>query len=545
MSYAECASESHKEKAFCEYMERELADMGIPFERQMPGNEVVTDGWNILAKVPGIPGMKPFLFVFHHTIFLICIYHGKGIKMSNDKQKTDKSMNPFVPLVLMILACAAVSYFVIPGTYERATVDGVTRVLADSYHATERTPVSFFGIFRSIPEGLTAAANMMFCVMLIGGIVEIYKRTNTVGAAINSILKISEKMSSHVIIAVVMIAFFIFGGILGWSEQIIPFVPIIISLALSLGYDSLVGMAISGFACLISFAVAPFNIYTVGISDTIAELPMFSGWELRFAALICVCMLSLFWVMRYAKMVKADPSKSLVKHIDTSSLCIPVDPGLTFDLRRKISAAALAASILVTIYGLLNLGWSYTEMAATFMIGGVVTAIVNRVNLDRSINMVLDGCKGAFSGALIIGIARAVQWTMTNGGLVDPLVHGLSNLMDSASAYVSTVGMFIVNFFVNALIPSGSGQATAIMPIMVPLADMLHITRQTAVLAFQFGDGISNTFWFTNGTLLIYLSLGKVPLKSWYKFILPLQGLFLIVQLIFLFVAVQIGYGPF
>ena len=241
----------------------------------------------------------------------------------------------------------------------------------------------------------------------------------------------------------------------------------------------------------------------------------------------------------------ADPSKSLVKDVDTSSLRIPVDPGLKFDLPKKVSVISLTISILVTIYGILNLSWSYTEMAATFMIGGIVSAAINRVNLDDGINMVLDGARGAFSGALIIGVARAVQWTMTNGGLVDPLVHGLSNLMRSASAYVSTVGMFIVNFFVNALIPSGSGQATAVMPIMVPLADMLHITRQTAVLAFQFGDGISNTFWFTNGTLLIYLSLGKVPLKSWYKFILPLHGLFLILQLIFLFVAVQIGYGPF
>lgn len=243
--------------------------------------------------------------------------------------------------------------------------------------------------------------------------------------------------------------------------------------------------------------------------------------------------------------MKADPSKSLVKDVDTSSLRIPVDPGLKFDLPKKVSVISLTISILVTIYGILNLSWSYTEMAATFMIGGIVSAAINRVNLDDGINMVLDGARGAFSGALIIGVARAVQWTMTNGGLVDPLVHGLSNLMRSASAYVSTVGMFIVNFFVNALIPSGSGQATAVMPIMVPLADMLHITRQTAVLAFQFGDGISNTFWFTNGTLLIYLSLGKVPLKSWYKFILPLHGLFLILQLIFLFVAVQIGYGPF
>lgn len=465
--------------------------------------------------------------------------------MTKESKKESKALNPFVPLVLMILACAIVSYFVKPGVYDRETVDGVTRVLADSYHATERTPVSFFNIFRSIPEGLTASANMMFCVMLIGGIVEIYKRTNTVGAAINSVLKTSEKLNSQVIIAVVMVVFFIFGGILGWSEHIIPFVPIIVSLAISLGYDSLVGMAISGFACLISFAVAPFNVYTVGISHTIAELPMFSGWQLRFAALFCVWGLSLFWVMRYAKKVKANPSLSLVRDVDTSSLRIPVDPNLSFDMPKKVSVIALLISILVTIYGILNLSWSYTEMAATFMIGGVVAAVVNRVKLDTAINMILDGCRGAFSGALIIGVARAVQWTMTNGGLVDPLVHGLSNLMRSASAYMSTVGMFIVNFFVNALIPSGSGQATAVMPIMVPLADMLNITRQTAVLAFQFGDGISNTFWFTNGTLLIYLSLGKVPLKSWYKFILPLHGMFVIVQLLFLFIAVKTGYGPF
>lgn len=465
--------------------------------------------------------------------------------MTKESKKESKALNPFVPLVLMILACAIVSYFVKPGVYDRETVDGVTRVLADSYHATERTPVSFFNIFRSIPEGLTASANMMFCVMLIGGIVEIYKRTDTVGAAINSVLKTSEKLNSQVIIAVVMVVFFIFGGILGWSEHIIPFVPIIVSLAISLGYDSLVGMAISGFACLISFAVAPFNVYTVGISHTIAELPMFSGWQLRFAALFCVWGLSLFWVMRYAKKVKANPSLSLVRDVDTSSLRIPVDPSLSFDMPKKVSVIALLISILVTIYGILNLSWSYTEMAATFMIGGVVAAVVNRVKLDTAINMILDGCRGAFSGALIIGVARAVQWTMTNGGLVDPLVHGLSNLMRSASAYMSTVGMFIVNFFVNALIPSGSGQATAVMPIMVPLADMLNITRQTAVLAFQFGDGISNTFWFTNGTLLIYLSLGKVPLKSWYKFILPLHGMFVIVQLLFLFIAVKTGYGPF
>ena len=204
-----------------------------------------------------------------------------------------KAMHPFIPLLFMVILCTVASYIVNPGAYDRETVNGVTRVIADSYHAVERTPVSLFQMFQSIPEGLTATANMMFCIMLIAGVVEIYKYTDVVGALINSVLKASKKYNSLAIIAIVMIVFFIFGGILGWSEHIIPFVPIIISLAISLGYDALVGMAISGFACLIAFASAPFNMFTVGTSHTIAELPMFSGWELRIISLFFICLLAL------------------------------------------------------------------------------------------------------------------------------------------------------------------------------------------------------------------------------------------------------------
>ena len=209
-----------------------------------------------------------------------------------------KAMHPFIPLLFMVILCTVISYFVAPGAYDRETVNGVTRVIADSYHAVERTPVSLFQMFQSIPEGLTATANMMFCIMLIAGVVEIYKYTDVVGALINSVLKASKKFNSLMIIAIVMIVLFIFGGILGWSEHIIPFVPIIISLAISLGYDALVGMAISGFACLIAFASAPFNMFTVGTSHTIAELPMFSGWQLRIVSLFFICLLAL---LRYSR----------------------------------------------------------------------------------------------------------------------------------------------------------------------------------------------------------------------------------------------------
>lgn len=467
---------------------------------------------------------------------------GKGYFMSNKKQGIN--FNPFIVMACMVIACAAASYVITPGAYDRESINGVTRVLADSYHAVDRTPVSLFQIFKSLPEGLTATANMMFVVMLIGGVVQIYSETGVMAAAINSVLNL-KKVSGEVIISLIMIAFFIIGGILGWSEHIIPFVPIVISLALALGYDSLVGMAISGFACLIAFAVGPFNVYTVGTSHTIAELPMFSGWQLRMCALVVICVLSLFWVLRYARKIKKDPSASLMANVDTSDLRIPTDTSDVLNAPKILSLIVLLISFVVVIYGLLNNGWSYTEMGAVFMMGGAVVAVINKVKPVDWVNMILRGMKGAMEGALIIGAARAVQVTMNYGGIIDPIVHGLSTLMQSSSQYLSACVMFIINFFINMLIPSGSGQATAVMPIMIPLADMLGITRQTAVLAFQFGDGISNTFWFSNGTLLIYCSLAKVSLKKWYKFILPLHGIFFIVEFLFLYIAIATGYGPF
>lgn len=462
----------------------------------------------------------------------------------NKPQKEGMNFNPFLIMFIMVIVCAIASYFVVPGAYDRETVNGVTRVIADSYHSVERTPVSFFQIFTAIPEGLTATANMMFVVMLIGGVVQIFNETGVMAAAINKVLTL-KRVSSEMIIALIMIVFSIIGGILGWSEHIIPFVPIVISLALALGYDSLVGICISGFACLISFAVGPFNVYTVGTAHTIAELPMFSGWQLRIIALAVIVALSLFWVLRYARKIKADPSKSLMYGEDVSSLRIQTSTDDVLTTPKTLSLVVLAIAFIIVIYGLLSLGWSYTQMGATFLIAGIIVAALNKVAPVATVNMIMRGMRGAMEGALIIGAARAVQITMTNGGLIDPLVHGMSKLMEGSSAFFTSCVMLVANFFINMLIPSGSGQATAVMPIMVPLADMLGITRQVATLAFQFGDGISNTFWFTNGTMLIYLSLGKVSLKKWYKFIIPLHIVFFAVEFLFLFIACSINYGPF
>lgn len=462
-----------------------------------------------------------------------------------EKKSSGFSFNPFLVLVSIVVLCAIASYVVAPGAFDRQIVNGLKVVVPNSFHSVDRTPVSLLQLFMSIPAGLEGAASLMFVVMIVGGVVEIYNKTGAVGAAIKSVLSLANKVGSQTIIAIIMLVFAVIGGILGWSEQIIPFVPIIVSLCIALGYDSLVGMAISGFACLVTFAVGPFNIYTVGISDTIAGLPMFSGWQLRLAVLGCVTLSSLFWILRYAAKIKKDPSKSLMKEIDTSDLSIPIDDNVCMDPVKSISLIIMVICFAFTIYGLLQFKWGLNQMAAIFLMGGVVVALINKMDAVSTVNALIEGAKAAFPGALIIGVARSIQWVMGQGGLVDPLVYNLAKIMGEASAYTSAVGMFIMNFFINALIPSGSGQAMAVMPIMIPLADMLGITRQTAVLAFQFGDGISNTLWFTNGTLLIYCSLAKVPLKVWYKFILPLQFFFFAIQLVFLYFAVSTGYGPF
>ncbi len=462
-------------------------------------------------------------------------------------KKEGKILNPFLVLFSVIVFCAVLSYFVTPGAYDRTDLNGRMIVVADSYHSVERTPVSLLDVFLSIPNGLQGAAGMMFLVLIIGGVVEVYNRTGSIDQAMLRISSISDRVGSQTVLVCIMLVFAFLGGILGWSEQVIPFVPIIISLCLALGYDALVGMAVSGFMCLMCFAVAPFNIYTVGLSHQIAQLPMFSGSALRLTALGTYTLLSMLYILYYARKVKANPELSLVKDIDDSSLRRDFSEikGTAMTGMQVLSLVIFGMSFFVAVYGLLQKGWGLHHMSAIFLMGGLIVGILNRMDNHAITDALITGARAAFPGALIIGVARAIQWVLTTGGMVDPIIHWLSGMLQTVSPFFTTVGIYIINMFVNAFIPSGSGQAMTVMPVLVPLADMLHITRQTIILAYQFGDGISNSLWFTNGTLLIYLGLARVPLRKWYKFIIPFHVVSFLVACAFLYAACEIGYGPF
>ncbi|MGO1653171.1 YfcC family protein [Senegalia sp. (in: firmicutes)] len=463
------------------------------------------------------------------------------------EENKPKSINPFIIMISVIILVTLATYVVSPGAFERIEEAGKTILVPGSFHSTNQKPLSLLSMFQAIPNGLVGSADIMFLVMLVGGSLEVYNRTGSIDKGISKIVEKSDKIGSRTILIGIMILFALIGGFLGWAEQIIPFIPIIVSLTLALGYDSLVGVAASGLITLISFSASPTNVYTVGIAHEIAGLPMFSGMGARLIVLVVFNLVAMTFILRYASKVKKDPSKSLMKDIDVSSLEKDYSEANKEKMTKNqiISLIVFGVTFIVAIYGVSQLGWSLNDLTAAFIFSGVVAGLICKLAPVEIVNGFLDGAKASFNGAMVIGVARGIQWSLEEGGLVDPLINALSKPLMGLPTWATAIGVFLIIALLNGLIPSGSGKAMAFMPILIPLADLVGITRQTMVLAYQFGDGITNSLWFTYGTLLIFLSLGKVPLKKWYKFVIPIQATLFVIACIFLIIATSVGYGPF
>ena len=266
--------------------------------------------------------------------------------MGNSKEKKNKgkSINAFIIVFGVIVACYILSFFISPGAFEREVVGGRTIVVPNSFHAIEKTYLGLQAIFQAIPNGLEASAGMMFLVMLVAGCIEVYKRTNTLDKSVAKILTSAEKVGSEKILVLIMVIFACFGGFLGWNEQIVPFIPIIISLCLALGYDLMTGVACSAMIDMISFSISPTSVYTVGISHEIAELPMFSGFLFRFILMVSGICSSL----------KADDDIGLLcEHVRnlTFSLISPVCSNYCFDHNTISSSCRSLISLYINFCG--------------------------------------------------------------------------------------------------------------------------------------------------------------------------------------------------
>jgi uncharacterized ion transporter superfamily protein YfcC len=296
----------------------------------------------------------------------------------------------------------------------------------------------------------------------------------------------------------------------------------------------------------IGFSGGMLNPFTVGVAQGIAELPLFSGIGLRFVGYGFLYIIGVWYIMRYAAKVKADPTKSLVYDLmekdKEEHVVMEVQE---FTARHKLVLLVVALGFVYMIYGVMKLDWYIDELSTLFLAMAMIAGLVGALSPSTIASSFVVGAKDIAFGALVVGIARAILVVMTNGQIIDTIISGLASFVSMLPGAITAVGMFWVQLVINFFIPSGSGQAATTMPIMSPLSDIVGITRQTAVLAYQYGDGFTNSIIPTSAALMGVLAMGKMPYERWFKFIWPLMVFWALAGSVMCAIAALIGYGPF
>lgn len=466
------------------------------------------------------------------------------------KVKEKKEFPHILVILIFVLAIAAICTWIVPaGAYDRVLDEASGKMIIDpnSFHYLDKTPVGPFGLFVSLEEGLIEAANITFLIFSAFASLYLLEKTGAIDAAIAMMVKSTQKrpQSATFIIVIIMIILAVWGSTGTMSyEEIIAFIPIFVAVSMALGYDAMVGVAISVVPVGIGFASATVNPFTIGVAQTIAELPMFSGLGYRILVLAVMTTLTIAYTLRYAAKVKKDPTISLTYGVDYSDMQVDEERMNTpLTTARKLSLAVLLIAVGTMAWGLITQGWYINQVAAVFMIMAIAVGIINGWKANKIASVLVEGLSKGVLSAIIVGVARGVLVIMTKGNIIDTLIHSCVSLIEGLSLYASGAGMLVFQTLLNFLVPSGSGQAAVSMPIMTPIADLIGMNRQIAVLIFQFGDGFSNLLWPTS-FMVIACAMAKIPLNKYYRWILPFLGMCFAVQLAFVFGAIAMDYGP-
>lgn len=448
-------------------------------------------------------------------------------------------------LVSIVLFVMMILTWILPaGKYAKETVKvgEVTRevVIPDSYKEVESNYQSL-ELFLAPLEGFVSAADIIAFVFLVGGAFSIINRTGAINSALFQIIKITKKIEilRHFVVPILMLLFSIGGATFGMAEEVLVFLMVTIPLAVALGYDPIVGIAIPFIGAGVGFAGAFMNPFTVGIAQGIAGIePLFSGLVFRLIVWFTMTTIAIIFVYRYAEKVRKDPSKSIIGAIDYGDKLKQLSLDETrFSLNRKIIIIALLLSLVVLIHGVTSYGWYIAEISGLFVALGIISAIIYRLNIDSIIESFIDGAKDMIVPAILIGLAKGALVLAENGMIIDTMLYNIASVADGLPQIVSVEIMFLIQSTLNFIVPSGSGQAALTMPILAPLSDVLGISRQTAVLAYQFGDGITNFIIPTSGVTMGILEIAKVPYNVWLKWILPLM----IILFLFAFIMLAIA----
>ena len=390
----------------------------------------------------------------------------------------------------------AIATYIVPGgAYERVVteVNGQSRtvVLNGSFQYVENEAQGLFSVMQAPISGLEQSAEIIAFLFVVGGAFSLITRTKAIDSAI------AFKGNELLIIPIIFTLFSLGGATFGMTEEAIPFITILVPLMLALGFDSILAVGISYLGCIVGFATAMLNPFTVGIAQSIAEIPLFSGLAYRTILWVITTAVGVIFLMIYARKIKKNPEFSPMYKLDQTQ-----SEEIKFTVSHKIIIASIGVCLAVIIWGVLKAGFWIPEIAAVFLITGIFAGIVGGLKADEMAEAFIAGAKDMIGAAMVIGFARAIVIIAENAQIIDTILYGLSSFIGKLPSLLAACVMLPVQMFINFFVISGSGQAALTMPILAPLGDLLEISRQTTVLIFQLGDGFSNAIFPTSGVLM-------------------------------------------
>ena len=463
---------------------------------------------------------------------------------SPESEQWFKRIPHAVTMLFGIIIFVAILTYILPaGTYERVIIDGKKVVVPDSYSIIPATPISVLDMFKAIPLGFKAAAEIIFIVLAGAIMFGFMERSKAVENSVGTLVKKLGLKNKNLIIIIMTFIYGFLGVAVGYENNI-AMVPIAAVLSLALGGDLILAAGISVGAMTIGFGLSPINAYTVGTGHKIAELPMFSGALLR--SILCFIALSImaYYNVRYFKKITKNPEKSLGIGLNEKgmSLSKPIQD-YTVTVNNWMVISVFLLGLMVILYGVFNLNWYINELSAIFLMVALLCGIISRMGATVMSETVLDAVAKAAPGAFMVGYATSIKVLMDMGNIGDTISYNLALMLKDLPLYASAISMSVSQTVINFFIPSGSGQALATLPVMLPLGETLGLTKQTTILAFQIGDGLSNLVNPTLGGLIAMLSMCRVPLDRWLRFIFPVAILLLAISFLALIIAVATGYN--
>lgn len=457
--------------------------------------------------------------------------------------------HPYLILMTVMLLVVVLSWIIPSGEYTRVANEatGYSEVVSGSFHFVEQdNPITFLGFFTSINAGITAAMAVGSLILVMTGAIAILDSTEAMTTGVKVLIQHAK--GKEFLMIVIFLFFFTLLGAAGMAENLIPFIPIMITLVIGLGYDRLVGISLVIMSIGLGWTGGIVNVYTTGLAQQMIGLPIFSGIGLRVIAQIIFFLVAVGYLYFYCRKIKADPTKSVVAQEYITS-CNEEEEILHETVRltgrMKAGLNIFFIALVVQTYGAVKLMWNYNQMSAIFLVAAIAIAIAGGINMNKACRLFTKGAADLLQVVFLMGLAQAVTSLMKQAKMLDTLVYYISQMLTDQGMLITLLAIYLIVIFMNFFIISGEGKAVVLVPILSPLGQVLHINQQVLVLAYQYGDGFTNMLYPTSGSLHAMLAVGNVTYGQWVKFSWKLWTLLSAVAFGIILVAQLMNYGPF